>query len=93
MAATEITAKRMNMTEIIKMDNMKKHLDGELGDVKVSIPSVVTDRQLQNDLGLGTTKASIEVVLDDEYPAIFSLLYKETLHDERMTKLSLSVHY
>ena len=61
------------------MGSVKGRLQDNFGDVKVSIPSVVTGRQLQSDLGLGATKLSIQVNIDSQYPAMFALSYRETL--------------
>lgn len=61
------------------MGGVKERLRGHFGDVAISVPSVVTGAQLQSNIGLGVTKTSIKVALDDEHSAVFSLLYRESI--------------
>ena len=61
------------------MGCVKRRLQDNFGDVQVSIPSVIRGDHLQSNLGLGATKTSIKVSIDDQYSAILSLLYRRNL--------------
>ena len=50
---------------------------GNVGNLEVSIPSVISGRQLRNNLGDMAKQASIKVSIEDEYVAGVSLLYRE----------------
>lgn len=60
------------------MGSTKTRLMSQFGDVEVSIPSVITGRQLQNNLGEGTKKLVTKINIQNEHVAELSLLYRET---------------
>ncbi len=59
------------------MGSLKSRLQKSVGEINVSIPTVVTGKQLENNLGDGTEKVYISVSIQDQYDAEFSLLYRE----------------
>ncbi len=59
------------------MGSLKKRLTESVGNLEVSIPSVVSGRELKNNLGDGAQKTSVMINIEDEYVAELSLLYKE----------------
>ncbi len=59
------------------MGNMKSHLRDSLGEVQVSIPTVVSGRGLQNTLGEGACKVLVKTMFQDEYIAELWLLYRK----------------
>lgn len=59
------------------MGSVKARLQDEFGNVEVSIPSVVSGRQLQNNLGDRAVKHLIRINIQDEYVAEISLLYRK----------------
>ena len=59
------------------MGSVKSRLLETVGNLEVSIPSVFSGRELNNNLGDGTKKNSIKVNIEDEYVAELSLLYRE----------------
>lgn len=59
------------------MGSVKKRLTETVGNLEVSIPSVVSGRELRNNLGDGAQKTSVKINIEDEYVADLSLLYKE----------------
>ena len=59
------------------MGSVKKRLAESAGNLEVSIPSVVSGRELRNNLGEGAQKASVRINIEDEYVAELSLLYQE----------------
>ena len=60
------------------MGSIKSRVKSSIGNLEVSIPSVVSGRQLENNLGDGAGKILVEVSIEDEYIAEFSLLYRES---------------
>ncbi len=58
------------------MGSVKSRVQEKIGALKVSIASVVSVRELVNSLGRAS-KVSMEVAIDDNYPAAFSLWYRE----------------
>lgn len=58
------------------MRGVKSRIFKETGNLEVSTPSVVNGWELENSLGEGATKLSIEVNIDTEYPARLTLLYR-----------------
>ncbi len=60
------------------MGSVKSRLLETVGNLEVSIPSVVSGRELENNLGDGRDEISIRVNLEDEYTAELSLLYRES---------------
>ena len=59
------------------MGSVKRRLAESAGNLEVSIPSVVSGRELRNNLGEGAQKASVRINIEDEYVAELSLLYQE----------------
>lgn len=59
------------------MGSLKSRLLQTVGNLEVSIPSVVSGRDLRNDLGAGAEKTSITVNIEDDYVAELLLLYRE----------------
>ena len=59
------------------MGSIKSRLLEVIGNLEVSIPSVVSGRELKNNLGDGTGNISVKVNIEDEYVAELSLLYRE----------------
>ncbi len=60
------------------MGSVKKRLTETVGNLEVSIPSVISGRELRNNLGEGAQKISVKINIEDEYVAELSLLYRET---------------
>ncbi len=60
------------------MGSVKSRLLEKVGNLEVSIPSVVGGRELKNNLGDGAEKVSVKVNIEDEYVAGLSLLYRES---------------
>ena len=59
------------------MGSVKRRLTEDVGNLEVSIPSVISGRELRNNLGDGAQKTSVKINIEDEYVAELSLLYKE----------------
>ena len=59
------------------MGSVKSRLLDSVGNLEVSIPSVVSGRKLQNNLGEGAKKICVNVDIEDEHTAEFALLYRE----------------
>ena len=59
------------------MGSVKSRLQDNLGNIDVSIPSVVSGRRLENSLGDGAGKVLIKFNIEAEYIAELSLLYRE----------------
>ncbi len=59
------------------MGSVKRRLAESAGNLEVSIPSVVSGRELRNNLGEGAHKTSVRINIEDEYVAELSLLYQE----------------
>ena len=60
------------------MGSVKSHLLEKVGNLEVSIPSVVSGRQIRSNLGDRSKKISIKVNIEDEYVAELSLLYRRS---------------
>ena len=60
------------------MGSVKSRLLEKVGNLEVSIPSVVSGSKPRNNLGDGTEKISVKVNIGDEYVAELSLLYRES---------------
>ncbi len=63
------------------MGALKSRIQDEVGNVEVSIPSVVRGRELRNSLGERASKITVTVNLEAEHAMQFSLLYRESLGD------------
>ena len=59
------------------MGSLKSRLLEHVGNLEVSIPSVVSGRLLQNSLGDRASKIIVKVRIEDEHTAELSLLYRE----------------
>lgn len=59
------------------LGSVKSRLLENVGNLEVSIPSVVSGRALENNLGAGAERISIKVNIEDDYVAELSLLYRE----------------
>ncbi|RKY09361.1 MAG: hypothetical protein DRP66_02420 [Planctomycetota bacterium] len=59
------------------MGSVKKRLAESAGNLEVSIPSVVSGRQLKNNMGEGSHKTTVKINIEDEYVTELSLLYHE----------------
>ena len=60
------------------MGGVKSRLLEKVGNLEVSIPSVISGHELKNNLGDGSEKISIKVNIEDEYVAELALLYRES---------------
>ncbi|MHC4489279.1 MAG: chemotaxis protein CheX [Planctomycetota bacterium] len=60
------------------MGCFKSKLADAVGDLEVSIPSVVHGRELKNNLGKGASKILVKVNIADEYAGELSLLYRNS---------------
>jgi len=59
------------------MGSVKARLNGTVGNLNVSIPTVVRGQKIENSLGDPENKVSVKVNIEDEYAAEFLLLYRE----------------
>jgi len=73
----EETCDAMGEIANMVMGSVKARLQNEIGNVEVSIPSVVSGRMLQNNLGDGSVKLLNRINIQNEYVAELSLLYRE----------------
>jgi len=60
------------------MGTVKTAIQSDLKNLQVSIPVVVTGRNLQNSLGEGTERISVTVATSDNYIIELTLLYRES---------------
>ncbi len=59
------------------MGSVKTRVQDRVGSLDVSIPTVITGRELDSSLGDGANKAVIRVSLDGEHLMEFALMYRE----------------
>jgi len=59
------------------MGSVKKRMADSSGDIQVSIPTVVSGKELKNNLGDAAKKISTVLNIEEEYVAELSLLYRE----------------
>jgi chemotaxis protein CheX len=59
------------------MGAVKSRIQSETGNIEVSIPSVVSGRDLRSTLGEGTIRIVAQVKIEDEHEAELSLLFRE----------------
>ena len=71
------TADAMGEVANMVMGALKTRVLESVGELNVSIPSVVTGTELISSLGEGSVKIDMMVSID-EMPAKFSLLYRDT---------------
>jgi chemotaxis protein CheX len=60
------------------MGAIKSRVQDEIGNMEVSIPSVVQGREMRHSLGDAASEVVIHVSIEGEYMARFSLLYRES---------------
>ena len=56
---------------------VKSRIQNDVGNIEVSIPSVVEGRELRSSLGEGSSQVRIRVSIEEEHVAELSLLYRE----------------
>ena len=62
------------------MGSVKTRIQDDIGDINVSIPMVMSGKEIQTNLSdKNAQKSFIKVVIDSEYVAEFTLLYKENI--------------
>lgn len=59
------------------LGSVKSRIEETVGEIQVSIPSVVFGKEMEGSLGEGMEKTCVKVHIEDEYLAELSLLYKE----------------
>lgn len=59
------------------MGSVKARIQNEVGNIEVSIPSVVQGRELRNSLGEGSGQVKVRVNIEEQHRVEFSLLYRE----------------
>ena len=59
------------------MGSVKSRVADSVGEISVSIPSVVKGQKLCNSLGDDSEKTSVKINIEDEYIAEILLLYRE----------------
>ncbi len=59
------------------MGSVKARLEGSVGNLEVSIPSVVSGQDLENSLGEGATRILVKVNVENENIVEFSLICRE----------------
>jgi len=74
----EETCDAMGEIANMVMGSVKARLQDQFGNAEVSIPSVVSGRSLQNNLGDGSVKLLTRINIQNEYVAELSLLYRES---------------
>lgn len=77
LAETDVQDAMGEMANMI-MGAVKSRIQEHVGVLEVSIPSVVQGRQLKNSLGEGASEVVVNVSVEGQYPAAFSLLYRQT---------------
>jgi chemotaxis protein CheX len=60
------------------MGSIKKRIRECFGEVQVSIPTVISGREIRNSLGEPATKVQVKLSVDDKYLTELTLLYKES---------------
>ena len=60
------------------MGSVKSRIQNVASNISVSIPTVVSGRDLQNSLGEGAIRTLIKVKFENEYIAELSMLYRES---------------
>ncbi len=68
------------------MGSVKRRLEDEFGRFEVSIPTVITGSKIHYNRGEGVTELSIDINIDDKYPAILTFLYRK--NDEAVEALT-----
>ena len=73
----EDTCDAMGEIANMVMGSLKTRLLEHFGNLEVSIPSTVTGKELNNNLGENAQKILIKCNIEDEYVTEFMLLYRE----------------
>ena len=60
------------------MGSVKARLQNSKNNIAVSIPTVVSGRELQNSLGEGAIRTLVKVKVENEFIAELSMLYRES---------------
>ena len=58
------------------MGSIKSRIQDTYPDIEVSIPSVITGREIHNTVGEGAERTRVTVCIDEEYCSDFTLLYR-----------------
>jgi len=64
------------------MGAVKSRIQQDAGAIEVSIPTVVQGRELRTNLGDKANRVTVRANIEEEYTAVFSLLYRETTRRE-----------
>ncbi len=60
------------------MGSLKARIQDDIGNIEVSIPTVVSGQEIENSLGeKATSRVWVNVNVGKDHPALFSLIYKE----------------
>lgn len=59
------------------MGSVKKRTRAIFGDVQVSIPTIISGREIKHGLGEPAAKIQVNLRIDDKYAMELALLYKE----------------
>lgn len=59
------------------MGAVKARIQHAIGNIEVSIPSVVQGRELRNSMGESSGRTKVRVNIEEQYCAEFSLMYRE----------------
>lgn len=65
------------------MGAVKSRVQGDIGRMEVSIPSVVQGRELRNSMGERAQRVVVRVNIEEQYGAEMSLMYREVEPDGR----------
>jgi CheY-specific phosphatase CheX len=57
---------------------LKRRLAETIGDLEISVPSVVNASKLNNNFGVEVTRTSVYFSIDSEHTAELSILYRES---------------
>lgn len=60
------------------MGSVKTRIQDHVGDLTISIPTVVQGREMRNRLSEGTVRTAVNVALAEEHRATFTLLHRES---------------
>ena len=60
------------------MGCLKRHLAESVGDLEISVPSVVNASELKNNMGGDVLKAAVHISIEGEHWAELSMLYRES---------------
>lgn len=64
------------------MGSLKSRIQDNIGNIEVSIPTVVCGQEIENSLGeKSTSRIWVNVNVGQDHPALFSLIYKENANE------------